>query len=304
MDHLVLYAIPGFVALMIIEALWVRRARRDDAALRGYAVRDTATSLTLGIGNVVLHAATNAATFGLLVVAYEHRLFTLPSTWWTWALLLVAEDLCYYAFHRSHHEVRALWAAHINHHSSTHYNLSTALRQSWTTPFTSPWFWLPLPFLGFAPWMIITQKAISLLYQFWLHTESIRSLGPLELVLNTPSHHRVHHGRNDEYLDRNHGGILIVWDRLFGTFEPERTRPDYGLTTNLTTHHPVRAAFHEWVAIGRDLRRARSLRDALGYLVGPPGWQPGDRSQTSKARRAARARSEPGAIAGLPSSPA
>jgi sterol desaturase/sphingolipid hydroxylase (fatty acid hydroxylase superfamily) len=304
MDHLVLYAIPGFVALMIIEALWARRARRDDAALRGYAVRDTATSLTLGVGNVALHAATNAATFGLLVVAYEHRLFTLPSTWWTWLLLLVAEDLCYYAFHRSHHEVRALWAAHINHHSSTHYNLSTALRQSWTTPFTSPWFWLPLPLLGFAPWMVITQKAISLLYQFWLHTESIRSLGRLELVLNTPSHHRVHHGRNDEYLDRNHGGILIVWDRLFGTFEPERARPDYGLTTNLTTHHPVRAAFHEWVAIGRDLRRARSLRDALGYLLGPPGWQPGDRSQTSKARRAARAGSEPAAIAALPSSPA
>jgi sterol desaturase/sphingolipid hydroxylase (fatty acid hydroxylase superfamily) len=304
MDHLVLYAIPGFVALMIIEALWARRARRDDDALRGYAVRDTATSLTLGVGNVVLHAATNAATFGLLVVAYEHRLFTLPNTWWTWALLLVAEDLCYYAFHRSHHEVRALWAAHINHHSSTHYNLSTALRQSWTTPFTSPWFWLPLPLLGFAPWMIITQKAISLLYQFWLHTESIRTLGPLELILNTPSHHRVHHGRNDEYLDRNHGGILIVWDRLFGTFEPERARPDYGLTTNLTTYHPVRAAFHEWIAIGRDLRRARSLRDALGYLVGPPGWQPGDRSQTSKARRAARARSEPGDIAALPSSPA
>jgi sterol desaturase/sphingolipid hydroxylase (fatty acid hydroxylase superfamily) len=287
MDHLVLYAVPAFVALMVIEALWARRAVRDDAALRGYTARDTATSLTLGIGNVVLHAASNAATFALLVLAYEHRLFTLPSTWWSWALLFVAEDLCYYAFHRSHHEVRALWAAHVNHHSSTHYNLSTALRQSWTTPVTSPWFWLPLAVLGFAPWMIITQKAISLLYQFWLHTESIRSLGPLEWIFNTPSHHRVHHGRNDEYLDRNHGGILIVWDRLFGTFEPERAHPDYGLTTNLDTYHPVRVAFHEWIAIGRDLRRARSLRAALGYLLGPPGWQPGDVSQTSKARRAA-----------------
>ena len=284
MDTLVVYAIPGFVLLMIAEALWARRHAQD---ARGYGLADTATSLTLGVGNVVLHALTNAVTFGLLVLVYEHRLFTLPNAWWTWALLLVAEDLCYYAFHRSHHEVRGLWAAHVNHHSSTHYNLSTALRQSWTTPVTSPWFWLPLPLLGFAPWMIITQKGISLLYQFWLHTEAIDRLPrPIEWIFNTPSHHRVHHGRNAEYLDRNHGGILIVWDRLFGTFEPERARPDYGLTTNLTTYHPVRVAFHEWIAIARDMRRAGSLREALGYLLGPPGWRPGDVSDTSAARRA------------------
>ncbi len=212
---------------------------------------------------------------------------TLPVAWWTFVLLFLAEDLCYYAFHRASHEIRFFWAAHVNHHSSQHYNLSTALRQSWTTPFTGPWFWMILPLLGFAPWMVLLQQAISLLYQYWIHTEAIGRLGWLEYVFNTPSHHRVHHGANPQYLDRNHAGILIVWDRLFGTFEPERAPVRYGLTTNLTSHNPLHIAFHEWRAIGADLRRARSLREAFLYVFGPPGWSPDGSRQTSRQLRAA-----------------
>jgi sterol desaturase/sphingolipid hydroxylase (fatty acid hydroxylase superfamily) len=135
-------------------------------------------------------------------------------------------------------------------------------------------FWLWLPVIGFAPVMIMTMKAISLLYQFWIHTELVRSLGPFEIVLNTPSHHRVHHGANPKYIDRNHGGTLIIWDKLFGSFEPEDAAdpPRYGLTKNIHTYNPVRIAFHEWVDIVRDVRRAPRWRNKLRYVFGRPGW--------------------------------
>jgi sterol desaturase/sphingolipid hydroxylase (fatty acid hydroxylase superfamily) len=246
----------------------------------------------MGVGNVLLSVGSKVGVLALWAYLWKFRIFTFPEdAWWSWVALFFAEDFCYYWFHRAHHEVRFFWAAHINHHSSTRYNLSTALRQSWTTPFTGPLFWLPLPLLGFSPAMILTQQAISLLYQFWLHTEAIDRMGPFEWVFNTPSHHRVHHGRNVAYLDRNHGGILIVWDRLFGTFTPEKETVDYGLTKNLETFHPVTIAFHEWSAIGRDVLRSRSLRDALGYIFGPPGWSPDGSTLTSRQMRQATSRS-------------
>lgn len=291
MSSLIHFAIPAFILTMILEALWARRAVAEGRAIRGYEKRDTAASLAMGIGNVVISIGTKVLSFGAMTWLWQHRLIDLPRAWWTWVLLFFAEDFCYYWFHRASHEVRFFWAAHVNHHSSRHYNLSTALRQSWTTPLTAPIFWMVLPLLGFEPWMIFTQQAISLLYQYWLHTESIRDLGPLEWIFNTPAHHRVHHGRNVEYLDRNHAGILIVWDRLFGTFEPERAPVDYGLVKNLESHHPVTIAFHEWAAIGRDLRTARSLREVLGYVFGPPGWRPDGTALTSAGMRAARSAS-------------
>jgi sterol desaturase/sphingolipid hydroxylase (fatty acid hydroxylase superfamily) len=173
--------------------------------------------------------------------------------------------------------VRVFWASHVVHHSSQHYNLSTALRQTWT-PMTSLPFWAALALLGFQPWMILTQQAISLIYQFWIHTERIGRLpGPIEFVFNTPSHHRVHHGSNELYLDRNYGGILIVWDRLFGTFQGETERPRYGLTQNLRTFRPTKVAFHEFAAIARDVRGAGSWRHRLGYVFRSPGWSPDGR---------------------------
>jgi sterol desaturase/sphingolipid hydroxylase (fatty acid hydroxylase superfamily) len=287
MSWLIYGSIPAFIVLMVLEGLWAWRAAEGGRRLRGYEARDTAASLTMGVGNVLISAVTKVGMLAVWTYLWNFRIFTIPEgVWWSWALLFVAEDFCYYWFHRAHHEVRLFWAAHVNHHSSTYYNLSTALRQSWTTPITGPVFWVPLVLLGFPPWMILTQQAISLLYQFWLHTEAIGRLGPLEWVLNTPSHHRVHHGRNVEYLDQNHGGILIVWDRLFGSFTPERGAVDYGLTTNISTHHPVKIAFHEWEAMVRDVKGARSLREAVGFVLGPPGWSPDGSRRTSRQMRA------------------
>jgi sterol desaturase/sphingolipid hydroxylase (fatty acid hydroxylase superfamily) len=274
MQRVVLYAIPAFVAFMMVEALWARRARREGQPIRGYEARDTAASLAMGLGNVAIGSVWKGVVFGLWSWLHAFRLFELPPTWATWACLVVAEDLAYYWFHRSHHEVRMLWAGHANHHSSAHFNFSTALRQSWTTPFTGVPFWLPLPLLGFPPWMILVQQSISLVCQFWLHTEAIPRLGALEWVLNTPSHHRVHHGRNPRSLDRNHGGIFIVWDRLFGTFEPETERADYGLVKPIATFHPLRVAFHEWAAMLSDARRASSFQRAVKTVLGRPGAAP------------------------------
>jgi sterol desaturase/sphingolipid hydroxylase (fatty acid hydroxylase superfamily) len=205
-----------------------------------------------------------------------------PGDWWVWVLLFFADDLAYYAFHRVSHECRVFWASHVVHHSSQHYNLSTALRQTWV-PMTYLPFWLPLPLLGFEPWMVLLAQSWSLIYQFGLHTERIGKLPRrIEAVLNTPSHHRVHHGANEQYLDRNYGGILIVWDRLFRSFEPEGDRVQYGLTTNIETFNPVRVAFHEYAALARDLRATRSWRARWNVLLRGPGYEP----PTSAAERA------------------
>jgi sterol desaturase/sphingolipid hydroxylase (fatty acid hydroxylase superfamily) len=270
------WAIPAFLGLLGVEA-WV-------AGRRGWTVheaRDTAASLAMGVGSVLVGLAWG----GVLWAAYAglHRLaiFELGAGPALWIAALLADDFCYYWFHRLHHEVRVLWASHVPHHSSERYNLSTALRQSWT-PFTALPFYAPLPLLGFDPVLVLTVHSINLLYQFWIHTELVDRLGPLEWLLNTPSHHRVHHGSNLRYLDRNYGGILIVWDRLFGTFEPEGEPVRFGLTKNIGTFQPLRIAFHEWVAIARDLARARTLAERLGFLFAPPGWRPGREGATSR----------------------
>jgi sterol desaturase/sphingolipid hydroxylase (fatty acid hydroxylase superfamily) len=281
MSWLVLASIPAFLISILVEVVWVTR-HRNDPSVTGYTAKDTWASLAMGLGNVGVSAVTKLATIAALTWLYQYRAFDLAGRWWAWVILLFAEDLCYYAFHRASHEVRFLWAAHENHHSSRHYNLSTALRQSWTTPITGPIFWMPLALAGFTPAMVMTAQAWSLLYQFWLHTESVRSLGPLEAVMNTPSHHRVHHGSNVEYLDRNHAGIFVIWDRLFGTFEPERAKVEYGLTTNIRTYNPFRIAFHEWANLGRDLRNTPRIAHKLGYVLRPPGWSPDGRTRTAR----------------------
>lgn len=279
MSNLVLYSIPAFIALIVLEVLWAKR----HPEAKGYELRDTVASLSMGLANVGVAAAVKALSIPFFAFVYEYRILDLgqPALWWSWLVLLVAEDFCYYWFHRSHHEVRLLWAVHVNHHSSQHYNLSTALRQALLTPLTGPIFWAPLALVGYPPWMILTAQAWSLLYQFWLHTESIKTLGPLEWVLNTPSHHRVHHGKNVRYLDRNHGGIFIIWDRLFGTFAKETERVVYGLTKDIHTFNLIEIGFHELAAIAADVRRAPTLRAKLGYIFAPPGWSHDGSSQTA-----------------------
>ncbi len=274
MVDLILAAVPFFVLFIVVEVASLWFAPDDDEV--GYEVRDTFTSLAMGLGSVgvgVLYKAIQLVVYAALYELSPLRLDT--ALWWTWIVILLAEDLAYYWYHRAHHEVRILWASHVVHHSSQRYNLSTALRQTWT-PFGGVPFWAPLALLGVPPWAIFLQQSISLLYQFFLHTERVGTLWrPVELVMNTPSHHRVHHGTNNAYLDRNYGGILIVWDRLFRSFEPEGERVVYGLTTQLRTYNPLVVATHEYASIWGDVRAAASWRDRVGHLLRGPGWRPG-----------------------------
>lgn len=269
MPDLIQLAIPAFLLLMLLEVVAGAIMRRDI-----YEFKDAAASVTMGIGNVLVEIVAKVLQFSILTYLHRFAIFPIGFQWWAWGLLFFGDEFSYYWFHRVSHECRLFWASHVVHHSSRHYNLSTALRQTWTGSFMSFIFWLWLPIVGFAPVMIMTMKAISLLYQFWIHTELVRSLGPLESVLNTPSHHRVHHGANPQYIDRNHGGTLIIWDKLFGTFEPENPAdpPRFGLTTNIGTYNPVRIAFHEWAAMFRDAWIAPRWRYKLRYIFGNPGW--------------------------------
>jgi sterol desaturase/sphingolipid hydroxylase (fatty acid hydroxylase superfamily) len=185
---------------------------------------------------------------------------------------ILAWDFIYYWNHRAMHESRFMWAIHVVHHSSERYNLSTALRQPVADAFGTFVPYSALALLGFEPALINTARGVNLLYQFWIHTETINRIGPFERFLNTPSHHRVHHGRNGPYLDRNHGSILIIWDKLFGTFEAESEQVVYGLTKNINTFNPLRIAGHEYSEMIRDIARSRTWRDRLGYVLRGPGW--------------------------------
>ncbi|GAB3786103.1 sterol desaturase family protein [Spirosoma horti] len=283
MRDLIQYAIPGFVLLLVAEVVVTAIQHKDY-----YDTKDTASSLSMGIGNVIVGFVGKALVFGTYSLVYQLRLFTVDMTqWWAWAVLFFADDFSYYWFHRISHSSRYFWASHVVHHSSMKYNLGTALRQTWTGNLSGAFvFWIWLPLVGFSPVAVMTMQSISLLYQFWIHTEHINKFpAPIEFIFNTPSHHRVHHGSDLDYLDKNHAGVLIIWDRLFGTFVLEKNRPTYGLTTNINSHNPVRIAFHEWVAIGQDIRKSPSVKVALGYIFGPPGWShDGSRKTTQQLR--------------------
>ena len=228
----------------------------------------------MGIGNVVINVGWKLVVVAIYAALYELTPLRLdPHNPLTWIALFFADDLAYYWFHRVSHESRVFWASHVVHHSSQHYNLSTALRQTWV-PMTYFPFWLPLPLLGFPVWMVLLAQAWSLIYQFWIHTERINRLPRLlEAVLNTPSHHRVHHGMNHQYLDKNYGGILIIWDRLFGTFEPEDERVQYGLTKQLDDLPPRQGRVPR-VHRARPATSApaRGVRTKAQVLLRGPGW--------------------------------
>lgn len=269
--NLIYYAIPFFIVTLIIEIIVDAREKTN-----AYETKDAITSITMGLGNVFLGLISKTIVFAALIVIYDNfRLLSIPFVWWGWLLLLIIEDFTYYWFHRISHESRFFWASHVVHHSSQKYNLSTALRQTWTGSFLSFVFWLWLPLLGFHPVMILAQMSISLIYQYWIHTELIKKMPDwFETIFNTPSHHRVHHATNPQYLDRNHAGIFIVWDKLFGTFEPEKEKPVYGLTKNIGSFNPLFVAFHEWIAMFSDeLISKTSIGKKLLYFIKPPGWK-------------------------------
>lgn len=273
------YAVPAFVALVLIEILWARR--RNPAA---YETRDTLTSLALGLGSTVAGLLTGGIVLALFLWAYQFRLFDIGWTWWAWIACFVLDDLAYYWAHRMGHRVRWFWASHVNHHSSQHYNLSTALRQTWTGFFAISFiFKLPLVLIGFHPAMIAICAGFNLIYQFWIHTEAIDRLPRwFEAVMNTPSHHRVHHATNPRYLDRNYAGVFIVWDRMFGTFEAENRDETirYGIVKQLGSFNLLWAVFHEWIGIAQDVWRA-PWPHKLSYLVREPGWSHDNSRETS-----------------------
>ena len=274
-ETVLLWATPVFLLLMAIECTvaWLRRRSP-------YRLADAVTSVSLGALSTYVGVFTRLLTIGVYVVVYrEARLTTLDaSSPWVWAAGLLLYDFLYYWNHRLGHEVNVLWAAHVVHHQSEEFNLSTALRQTGSGFLLSWVFYLPLALLGFPPAVYVALSLIDLLYQFWIHTEQIGSLGVFDRVFASPSNHRVHPGVNDVYVDRNYGGILILWDRLFGTFQPELPEQPviYGTRDPLRSWNPLWANLHTYAALGADAWRARSWADRLAVFWRRPGWRPAD----------------------------
>ena len=276
------YAVPGFVLLVLAEIIVARLRDR-----RRYEPRDTLTSLALGLGSTIAGLLTGGLYIAIALWVFQFRLFDIGYTWWAFVLAFVLDDLGYYWVHRAGHRIRWAWAAHVIHHSSQHYNLSTALRQTWTGLFGLTFILkLPLFLIGFPVPMILFVGGINLIYQFWIHTEVIGRMPRwFEAVMNTPSHHRVHHATNPRYLDMNYAGVFIVWDKMFGTFTPEldAEKPRYGIVKNLGSFNLVWAAFHEWVGIAKDVWSAPTLRAKWNYMIKPPGWSHDGSRETSES---------------------
>lgn len=270
---MIIFAIPFFLLLMGAEALWARAKGK-----RIYRLNDTLSNLMIGVGNQAFNLVWKAGLMVVYVWIFDHlSLFHQPPTWWSALLCLIAFDFLFYWAHRWGHEVNLFWGAHMVHHSSEEYNLSVALRQSWFHNLLAFFIFLPLPFFGFDPKVFGIAAGIDVLYQFWIHTKAINKLPAwFEYIFNTPSHHRVHHGRNPKYIDKNHAGMLIVWDRMFGTFQAEEEEVVYGITTPLKSWNPMWANLHYYVDLFRLGKLFRRWGDRLSLLFRAPGWKPAE----------------------------
>jgi sterol desaturase/sphingolipid hydroxylase (fatty acid hydroxylase superfamily) len=288
-DLILLVAIPWFIGMMFLEHAVDRAGRKQERRLLGYESVDTRTSISMGLGSLVVNSLWRFVEVAALTAVWKVTPLDLGHGWVAWVVAMIGVDFVYYWDHRMGHEVRLLWSSHVVHHSSQRYNYSTALRQTWTG-FYVFLFFIPVVAIGVPVEVALAAYSVNLLYQFWIHTERIDKMwGWFEYVFNTPSHHRVHHGSQSQYLDRNYGGVLIVWDRLFKSFEPEGERVRYGLTKNIETHNPWRVATHELAAIVRDVRSATSWRDKAGYVFRGPGWAPGSLATAAVASEAVSA---------------
>jgi sterol desaturase/sphingolipid hydroxylase (fatty acid hydroxylase superfamily) len=276
--------LPLFLALIAWE---VREGRKRGLAL--YTKGETLASIGIGVGQRLIGLIPLSLTGMLAVLAYEHRFFTLPmDDWRTWAALFVLLEFTYYWFHRASHEVRWFWTTHAVHHSLEELNVLGAYRLGWTNKLSMGYlFHIPLMLIGFTPASVATMLALNLFYQSWLHTVLIGRLGPLEGVLNTPSAHRVHHAKNADYLDRNYGGVTVIFDRLFGTYQAERDEEPcaFGLVKPVGSTNVFAIAFHEWGRLLADLR-AHGVQHWPGLLFGPPGWRPNGEGLTAREIRA------------------
>ncbi|CAM1374072.1 Sterol desaturase [Tenacibaculum litopenaei] len=281
-DKLLYFALPLFFICMIVEYKIAREK---------YHGKDTTVSLLMMVFSAIVEFVPKVLAFVLFF--YLHELSPLKDVvqrqWWAWLLLFFADDISYYWFHRLNHEVRLFWAGHVPHHSSIYMNLGTALRQGVGERVHKFFFWIWIPLLGFDPLMMFTMMGVSLIYQFFVHTELVDKLPkPIEFIFNTPSHHRVHHASNIRYLDCNHAGILIIWDRMFGTFSEELKEidaPQYGLTVNIETFNPITVASHEYTAIWKDVQRAEKWSDKLNYIFNSPGWTHDGEDKRAKVLR-------------------
>lgn len=276
-------AIPAF----LVSLLWEWWAVKTGRAKGRYETRDALTSIAMGLGNVATGAATAGLSAWMMMVFWPMRIFEMPTSVWSGILLFVLYDFVYYWKHRFAHRIRWFWTEHVTHHSSERYNLTTALRQPWFGPLTGLiWIGSPLVVMGFHPAFIAFVAGLNLLYQFWIHTEAIdRMPNWFEAVMNTPSHHRVHHATNPRYLDANYAGVFIIWDRLFGTFvkEIESDPPTFGIVTPVRSYNPLKVAFHELAALISDCARdgLRPLTWAKRFIY-PPGWSPDGRHMRSE----------------------
>ncbi|MEO1160371.1 MAG: sterol desaturase family protein [Pseudomonadota bacterium] len=270
-----------FLAGMVLaEALWLIW-KRDSS----YDWKAATASFGVAVGKRFIDAMTAGIAAAILFWLYSYRPFTLElNSPVNWVLLFVLFELAYYWHHRLAHEVRWLWATHSVHHTPEEMNLSVAVRLGWTGLLSGSFFFFaPLVLIGFHPVAVFGMLATSLFYQIWIHTELVQKLPrPIEWLLNTPSHHRVHHASNGDYLDKNYGGILIIWDRIFGTFASETEKPRYGLTVPVDSYNPVKIALWEWWRMLGDALSARSFRELRHYLFAPPGWSPNNQRRYSK----------------------
>jgi alkylglycerol monooxygenase len=259
-------AIPFFALLIAVEAFFVVRENREN-----FDRRDTWTNIFLGFGSVAWGALFGLATGYFYLWIYELAPYKMPmNTFWAWAILLFADDFAYYWFHRISHEVRFFWNFHVVHHSSNQYNLSVAVRQSWFSGVAHWIFYLPIAFLGFPFWAFATMHGFNLIYQFWIHTKLVGKIGFLEKILNTPSHHRVHHGVNDQYLDKNYAGIFIIWDRMFGTFIEESETPRYGIIKPLSSYNLLWINTHGWAETLEEAKTKRTFYGKIRCFFGAP----------------------------------
>ena len=259
-------AIPIFALLIAVEAYLVIRENREN-----FDRKDTWSNIFIGFMSVAWGALFGLVTSLIYLWAYELAPYKMPmNTLWAWVILLFVDDFAYYWFHRISHEVRFFWNFHVVHHSSNQYNLSVAVRQSWFSGIAHWVFYLPVAFLGFPLWAFATMHGLNLIYQFWIHTKLVRKLGFLEKILNTPSHHRVHHGVNNQYLDKNYAGIFIIWDRMFGTFVEESEEVRYGIIKPLTSYNPMWINTHGWAETWEAMKTKRTIFGKMRCLFGAP----------------------------------
>lgn len=292
----VAYAIPGFAVFVLAEFFLYYRKKH---VITDKFYKDAAASLSLGIGSAILDIAIKAIAIGYLLWFYQFRIFDNlgPQTvqefaslqwhkehWYVWLIGFFLQDFIFYWYHRFAHEIRLFWAAHVNHHSSEYMHYSTALRQSWLELLFKDAFYIPMALLGFHPLMILTLHQLNLIYQFLPHTETIKHLPKwYEFIFNSPAHHRVHHSSEIKYLDKNYAGVLIIWDRFFGTFRNEDEGfPIYGITTNINTNNLLKITFHEVINIKNDIKRAPKFKDKLNYIFNSPGWSHDGEDQRAK----------------------